>query len=97
VPTLVKDDDTTVELSVVPVKVPAAAVTVQELPNEQVWVFTVVEKLTKFEFVTTPLGSVSVPVKVAFAMLGDVVPTNAPLPFSPRANAVKMPVPYANC
>jgi len=33
VPTLVNDDDTTVALSVVPVRVPAAAVTVPELPN----------------------------------------------------------------
>ena len=48
VPTLVNDDVTTDEFNVVPVNVPAAAVTVPELPNEIDVPLTVNELFAKY-------------------------------------------------
>ena len=56
VPNEVREDETTVEFKVVPVRVPAAAVTVSEAPNAIAVPFTVSELLTKLALVMTPFG-----------------------------------------
>lgn len=63
-PTLVSEELTTVELRVVPVSVPAAAVTVPEPPSEIAVPLTVTDELTIIALVTVEFGSTTVPVKV---------------------------------
>jgi hypothetical protein len=68
VPRLVRDDVTTFAASVVPVTVPAAAVTVQEEPSVQTMPLTVDPVLTRSAFVTRPVARKE-PVTVRFAIV----------------------------
>jgi hypothetical protein len=87
VPTEVKLELTTVEFSVVPVRVPAAAVTVQLDPKVQVDPFTVVEALARSVFVTSPVA-VKDEVTVNPETEGDVASTTLPLPVVARSPSV---------
>jgi hypothetical protein len=84
VPTLVRDDETTVLFSVVPVKVPAAAVTVPDPPKEIEVPLTVNELFARFALaiaVPFQVPEVIVPTVVRddeTTALLSVVPDNVP-------------------
>ena len=75
VPTDVRLDVTTVELRVVPVNVPAAAVTVPDAPNAIDVPLTVKEEFANCALVTVPLKDV-------VGIVVDAVMAEVPLPYT---------------
>jgi hypothetical protein len=89
VPTLVSDEATTVEDSVVPVRVPAAAVIVQVEPSVQVCPLTVVALFARYALAIgvpfhTPVVIVPTVVSEELTMLlANVVPVRVPADAAP--------------
>ena len=88
VPTLVKDEPTTVVGRAVPVSVFAAAVTIQVAPKVQAWVLIVIAELTRSALVTSPVA-VKKPVTVR---LFSVPPDNVIEQLPARAQLVPLMV-----
>ena len=80
VPTEVKEELTTVELSVVPVRVPAAAVTVPDAPRAIAVPFTVIELFDNWAFVIEPKVPPSVRLPELVTVPVSVMPLTVPVP-----------------